>query len=117
MQDRPADVGPGETFKRDARSRVVALGSSQQAHQSHLHQIINRFGAELGVVEGNRSDQQPVLEQQLIAPLVAAQRMMFDHGIRNELTSARPSTAGSVNREITERGLCLPLIQGQQPRP
>ena len=74
MQDRSADVGSGIALKRDARFRVVALGSSQQAHQSHLHQVIYRFGAELGIVEGNRSDQQPVVEQQLIAPLVAAQR-------------------------------------------
>jgi hypothetical protein len=68
-------------------------------------------------VEGNRSDQQPVVEQQLIAPLVAAQRTMSDHGIRNGLTSARPNTAGSVNRGITERGWRLPPIQGQQLRP
>jgi hypothetical protein len=66
MEDRPADVGPGEGGKRGSLVLVVQLGGPQQAQQTHLLEILGRFRTAVGVVPGDRSNQIEVLFKALI---------------------------------------------------
>jgi hypothetical protein len=57
VQDRAADVGAGEGWKRGALRRSVQLGGTDQAQHAHLLQILERFGAAAGVMKGQGAHQ------------------------------------------------------------
>ena len=67
MQDGPADVGSGKGFKRSGCFGSIELSSPQQPKQTHLNQIIERFGAATAIVHRNRRHQSAVVVNPLVA--------------------------------------------------
>jgi hypothetical protein len=86
MKDCASDMGPGEGLEGSIYLRLVQLGGPQQAHEAHLHQVIEWLRAAATVVDGNRVHQTAVLVYPLVALLQspASEGFGFDrmsHGV------------------------------------
>lgn len=72
MEDRTADVGPGEGLEGHALAAAVQLRGPQQSQQAHLAQVVAGFGADAGVVDRDRLHQSDVALDPLVAALQGA---------------------------------------------
>jgi hypothetical protein len=69
VQDRTADMGPGEGFEGCSLLGVEPFGSADQADQPHLEEIIHAFPATASVMEGDGSHEILVSFNEAIALL------------------------------------------------
>ena len=69
VEDGSPHVGTGKGSEGNATLLAIELGGSQQPQQSHLHQVIEGFGAAPVVVQGDRPHQVAVLLDPGVAPL------------------------------------------------